>query len=280
MIKPNALVLYGDGINCDAETAWALNLAGFEATRIHTSEILESPGKLLASQLLALPGGFAFGDEIASGKVLAIKLKEKLKDFLYDYIDKGNVVLGICNGFQVLTQLGILPESTSNARRSVSLCANSTGKFINRWVKLEASSAAKSAFFAGIDECHLPIRHGEGRLAIAEDQGSETAEMVKHRGVLRYSEDVNGSFDRIAALTNDQGNVLGLMPHPEAFVRWTQHPAWTSQGAMKSGLPQSLSEAAKMPGAPGQLRITATSEAELPHGLTILKNAAKIVGGR
>lgn len=249
MSKPSAIVIYGDGINCDAETAWALDQAGFTATRVHTSEILESPEKLSSAKLLALPGGFAFGDEIASGKVLAIKLKEKLKDVLYNYIEQGNLVIGICNGFQVLVQLGILPNSKADAERSVSLCANSSGKFINRWVKLETSGAGKSPFFEGLDECQLPIRHGEGRLVVGTNQSSATHELVKKHGVLRYAEDVNGSFDRIAALTNDRGNVMGLMPHPEAFIRWTQHPAWTSLG------PQT----------------------DTPHGLTILKNAAKLV---
>src|SRR5438132_1449495 len=117
MIKPKAFVLHGDGINCDLETVWALNLAGFVPTRLHTSEILETPRKLLTSQLVALPGGFAFGDEIASGKVLAIKLKEKLKEVLFDYIERGSLVLGICNGFQVLVQLGLLPNSKPNAPR-------------------------------------------------------------------------------------------------------------------------------------------------------------------
>lgn len=273
MSKPLALVLYGDGINCDAETAFALDLAGFEAKRIHTSEILESPGKLNSAKMLALPGGFAYGDEIASGKVLAIKLKEKLKDVLYTYIERGNLVLGICNGFQVLVQMGILPKSEATAERSVSLGANSSGKFINRWVKLEPSPAAKSPYFAGMTECHLPIRHGEGRLQIAQPETPAAVELVKQRGVLRYSEDVNGSFDRIAALTNEKGNVLGLMPHPEAFVRWTQHPAWTRPGAPASGRPAPAQDKPS----PHELRICAHTPADVPHGLAILKNAAQLV---
>lgn len=272
MSKPKALVLYGDGINCDAETAFALNLAGFEATRMHTSELLETPGRLLNARLLALPGGFAFGDEIASGKVLAIKLKEKLKDVLYGYIDKGNLVLGICNGFQVLVQLGILPDSTADAKRSVSLCGNSGGKFINRWVRLEATPESRSSFLAGLDDVHLPIRHGEGRLMVAEDDTDAVKQRVKQHGVLRYGEDVNGSFDRIAGLINEQGNVFGLMPHPEAFVRWTQHPAWTRPGAPTSGRPADPSQLRK--DQPGELRIAARSTDDVPHGLKILQNAA------
>jgi phosphoribosylformylglycinamidine synthase len=270
--KPNALVLYGDGINCDAETAFALEVAGFEAHRIHTSEILESPGKLMSAQMLALPGGFTYGDEIASGKVLAIKLKEKLKDVLCTYVERGNLVLGICNGFQVLVQMGILPNSEPTAERSVSLCANSSGKFINRWVKLEPSTSV-SPYFAGMGDCHLPIRHGEGRLVVAQTDCAATVSLVKERAVLRYSEDVNGSFDRIAALTNEKGNVLGLMPHPEAFIRWTQHPSWTRPGAPLSGRPAPAHDQPHS----GELRVSARNASDLPHGLAILKNAAQLV---
>jgi len=264
MIKPKAFVLYGDGINCDAETTWALNLAGFVPSRIHTSEILDTPRKLLTAQMLALPGGFSFGDEIASGKILALKVREKLKDVLFDYIERGSLVLGICNGFQVLVQLGLLPSSKQNAPRQVSLCHNTSGKFINKWVELETSPFNTSFFFEGLTTIHLPIRHGEGRLAVAPDVNTPTVEQIKKRAVLRYSEDINGSFDRIAALTNEKGNVLGLMPHPEAFVRWSQHPAWTL-----SKYPTRSEKAG--------IKVTISPAFGVPHGLSILMNAAKAV---
>ncbi|HEY9791088.1 MAG TPA: phosphoribosylformylglycinamidine synthase subunit PurQ [Candidatus Obscuribacterales bacterium] len=264
MIKPKAFVLCGDGINCDAETIWALNQAGFVPTRVHTSEILETPRKLMTAQLLALPGGFSFGDEIASGKVLALKLKEKLKDVLYDYIERGSLVLGICNGFQVLTQLGLLPNSKPSAPRTVSLTHNNSGKFINKWVELEISPFSSSTFFEGLTTIHLPVRHGEGRLVLDAEASPQTIEQVKKRAVLRYAEDINGSYDRIAALTNERGNVLGLMPHPEAFVRWSQHPAWTL-----SKFPTRSEKAG--------LKVTVSPAFGIPHGLSILMNAAKAV---
>jgi phosphoribosylformylglycinamidine synthase subunit PurQ / glutaminase len=264
VIKPKAFVLYGDGINCDAETVWALNLAGFIPSRVHTSEILETPRKLMTAQLLALPGGFSFGDEIASGKILALKLKEKLKEVLFDYIERGSLVLGICNGFQVLVQLGLLPNSKQNAPRTVSLCHNVSGKFINKWVELEISPFSSSFFFEGLTTIHLPIRHGEGRLSLAADASALICDQVRRQAVLRYAEDVNGSFDRIAALTNERGNVLGLMPHPEAFVRWTQHPAWTL-----SKYPTRSEKAG--------LKVTVSPAFGIPHGLSILMNAAKAV---
>lgn len=224
MSAPKALVLCGDGINCDFETAYALQLAGFAAERMHNSDLLGSPERIFDYKLLALPGGFSFGDEIASGKVLALKLKNKLKHVLYDFTANGNLVIGICNGFQILVQLGLLPDSGADATRSVSLCHNSSGRFMNKWVSLDVSTKP-GPFFTGLTRLDLPVRHGEGRLALAQDATESTKEQVKVGAPLRYSKDINGSFDRIAALTNQSSNVLGLMPHPEAFVRWNQHPS-------------------------------------------------------
>lgn len=228
MNQPKALVINGDGINCDNEAAWALELAGFQARKLHTSELLESPQQILSAEMLAIPGGFSYGDEIASGKVLAIKLEGKLIDVLHKFVEKGHLLFGICNGFQVLVQMGLLPFSESGSTRVVSLTRNAQGRFLNRWVKLIVDKNAPCTFFEGLDEFELPVRHGEGRLALepAFDQ-AQNEKIVKAHAALRYGEDVNGSFDSIAALTNSKGNVLGMMPHPEAFVRWTQHPHWT-----------------------------------------------------
>jgi phosphoribosylformylglycinamidine synthase subunit PurQ / glutaminase len=264
MIKPKAFVLYGDGIAGDVETVWALNLAGFVPTRLHTSELLETPRKLLTAQLLALPGGDTFGGEIAGGRVLALKLRDKLKEALCDFIERDSLVLGISNGFQVLIQLGLLPSSKPNAPRLVALRQNISGRFINKWVELEVSPFTTSLFFEGLTTIHLPIRHAQGRLMLAPDRELAMVEFIKKRAVLRYGEDVNGSFDRIAALTNEKGNVLGLMPHPEAFVRWSQHPAWTL-----SKYPTRSEKAG--------LRVTVSPAFGVPHGLSILMNAARAV---
>ncbi len=258
--KPKALVIYGDGINCENETAYALNLAGFESERLHCIDVLNSPEQLKSAQLIAFPGGFSFGDEIASGKVLAIKLKEKLQDALHSYIDKGNLVVGICNGFQILVQLQILPDSSKNADRSVSLCHNSGGKFINKWVKLEVNESSR--FFRGLKSIHLPIRHGEGKLTLSTDSPDKLEDTVKQQAPLRYSQDINGSFDQIAALVNETDNVMGLMPHPEAFVRWNQHPNW---GQLQYG------------SSAGPLALDKDAINSTPHGLQILKNAAAML---
>jgi phosphoribosylformylglycinamidine synthase subunit PurQ / glutaminase len=248
MTNPTAIVLAGDGINCDTETEYALELAGFSAARMHISQLLESKDALNECRLLALPGGFSFGDEIASGKVLSIKLKHTLRDQLYQFVEAGKLVIGICNGFQVLTQMGLLPFSEAGAERVVTLTHNSGGRFINRWVEMRVKSQS-SAFFDSLNEVSLPIRHGEGRLLIGS-KDANAAKQVKQHAPLRYVDDVNGSYDRIAALVNTRGNVLGLMPHPEAFVRWTQHP---DSGRF------------------------ANSSAQ-PHGLVILKNARRLCG--
>ncbi|HEY9676889.1 MAG TPA: phosphoribosylformylglycinamidine synthase subunit PurQ [Drouetiella sp.] len=259
MQKPVAIVLCGDGINCDAETSWALSLSGFEPSPVHVSDLLTNPGTLEQSQMLVIPGGFSYGDEIASGKVLALKLKERLRDALYSYIDKGNLVMGICNGFQVLVQLGLLPFSGENDPRIVSLVRNTQMRFVNKWVRLQVFPDVNHRFFTSLREIELPIRHGEGRLALEplEAEAIESVEQtVRRLAPLRYVDEINGSFDKIAALSNPAGNVLGLMPHPEAFVRWTQNPAWTQRQIAIKHFDRSQ------------------AIAEIPHGLAIFSNAA------
>ncbi len=235
-MKPTAIVLTGDGINCGDETSFALQIAGFDPLLTHTSDLLSNPKLLKDAKLLALPGGFSFGDEIASGKVLAIKLEAALKDSLKEFVDEGKLVIGICNGFQCLVQMGLLPESEKDGVRLASLARNNGKKFINRWVQLSVDSKVSCPWLEGLTEFDLPIRHGEGRLSPAKD----SEEAVKKQAPLRYSLEVNGSFDRISGLTNSKGNVFGLMPHPEAFVRWTQHPSWTRLTSLPDKAPPGL----------------------------------------
>ena len=226
----------GDGINCGDETSFALQLAGFDPLLTHTSDLLGNPKLLKDAQLLALPGGFSFGDEIASGKVLAIKLEAALKESLKEFVSEGKLVIGICNGFQCLVQMGLLPETQEDGVRLASLSRNSGKKFINRWVQLSVDSKVSCPWLEGLTEFDLPIRHGEGRLSPAKD----SEDSVKKQAPLRYSIEINGSFDRISGLTNAKGNVFGLMPHPEAFVRWTQHPSWTRLTTLPEKSPPGL----------------------------------------
>lgn len=242
MAKPKALVLSGDGINCENETCFALELADFEALPVHNFELLENPSRLKDTGALVIPGGFSYGDEIASGKVLALKLKDKLKSALVEFIERGRLVIGICNGFQVLTQLGLLPDA--GEKRVGTLIRNREARFINKWVKLSVANPG-SPFFEDLDTFELPIRHGEGQLFVSDEA------LARKQAALKYVEDINGSFERIAGVTNTRGNVLGLMPHPEAFVRSTQHPDWC--------------------------RRAQGGETVEPAGLKIFKNARKVV---
>lgn len=265
---PQALIICGDGINCEFETEYGFDLAGFSSKRIHCTDLLANPAALNDAKALIFPGGFSFGDEIASGKVLAIKLREKLQDLLHDFIDRGNLVIGICNGFQILVQLGILPNSDRGAERTVSLCHNSSGRFINRWVSMEVRDESKSQFFKGLKTIHLPMRHGEGKLTMAGEIEDQIRDMIKNRAPLRYQTDVNGSFEQIAALVNEKGNVLGLMPHPEAFVNWSQHPAWAQLRYNDVDSTDAI----------GMRFVLSKSDTQTtPHGLQILQNAAAML---
>lgn len=223
MIK--TLVLTGDGINCEAETAFALAQAGAQPQIMHINTLIASPKQLADYQILALPGGFSFGDEVSSGKILAIKMKYALGDVLKSFIEQDRIVIGICNGFQALVKLGILPRSDIYAQQ-VTLTHNRQKRFINRWVSVKAPGGP--VFFDNLEAFMLPIRHGEGRLMVPQAMEAQMGFALEPHIALQYQEDVNGSFQQIAALVNERGNVLGMMPHPEAFVRWTQHPAWTT----------------------------------------------------
>lgn len=221
------LVLMGDGINCEDETAYALSLVGIEPVKVHINDLIAHPEQLLNFGLLVLPGGFSFGDEVSSGKVLSIKLRYGLGEHLTTFITKGNLVLGICNGFQALVKLGLLPiepnKKDLSLEPTVTLTHNQQGQFMNRWVWL--TGIQQHPWLKGLERFMLPIRHGEGRLMLHPELSFESLEP---HIALRYEEDVNGSVDRVAALCHPAGNVFGLMPHPEAFVRPQQHPAWTS----------------------------------------------------
>jgi phosphoribosylformylglycinamidine synthase len=262
--NPKALVLAGDGINCEVESQFALNQTGFDASLVHVSTLLDQPKMLNQFKMLVIPGGFAFGDEIASGKVLALKLEAKLNDLLKTFIDGDSLLLAICNGFQVIVQLGLLPESPKPGVRIASLAHNIPNRFLNRWVSMKVNEKADSWFLKGLTRVDLPIRHGEGRLAVEAGQ----TEFVKSLACLNYEEDLTGSFDCIAGLTNRRGNVLGLMPHPEAFVRWTQHPSWTT----------SRENARIFKSKDSSQTAVIESPRTLPDGLAIFQNARRALG--
>ena len=237
--RPKALVLYGYGLNCDYETAFALNKAGAEAVRVHTTDLLEDPDILWNYHLLAVPGGFSWGDEHGAGVILALRLKLALGSALQEFIAAGRLVIGICNGFQVLVNLGLLPGLAGRAgERLAALLPNDCGNFRDAWVHLKVTPSP-CVFTRGLAHLELPIRHGEGKFYAAEEVLSE----IKARGQIalkyasadgaeaagRFPDNPNGSLLDIAGLTDASGRVLGLMPHPEAHVSSLQHPTWTRE---------------------------------------------------
>lgn len=229
MKKPKALVLTGDGINCEVETAQAFELVGFESQIRHLNDLISD--RLTMDQLslrysvIAIPGGFSFGDDLGSGKVLAIKMQKGLGWDLNTFVGRGGLVLGVCNGFQALIKMGVFSKD-------LSITQNNHGRFINTWVKLNPIGS-KCVWLKGVGALDLPIRHGEGRLVISTSRHKEVVARLERHGMacLKYESDPNGSEMQIAGLCDPSGRIFGLMPHPEAFVRWNAHPDWTGAAA-------------------------------------------------
>jgi phosphoribosylformylglycinamidine synthase len=230
--------MYGYGLNCDWETQFALNQAGAEAVRVHTSDLLAQPAMLWDYHLLAVPGGFSWGDEHGAGVILALRLKLALGQALQEFVQAGRLVIAICNGFQVLVNLGLLPNLPGReGERLVALIPNDCGNFRDAWVSLKANPASPCIFTRGLDALELPIRHGEGKFyadaAILKDlanNGQIALQYALPTGALaqgRFPENPNGSALDIAGICDATGLVLGLMPHPEAHISPFQHPAWT-----------------------------------------------------
>ncbi len=226
-VKTRALILAGDGINCERETAQAFQTAGFDAEIHHINDLIREGWSTdtLASRyrVVALPGGFSFGDHLTSGKILALKIQHGLKWDFAHYASKGGLVLGVCNGFQTLIRGGVFG-------RTLSITSNTSGKFLNQWVTV-APTGTRSVWLKGMGSVTLPVRHGEGRVVFAQNSRIETLTKMERQGMmcLKYDITPNGSQENLAGLCDPTGRILGLMPHPEAFLRWTAHPNWTAQ---------------------------------------------------
>lgn len=220
-----ALVLTGDGINCEEETAQALRAAGFQAEIRHLNDLISermSPDSLAQEYAaLAIPGGFSFGDDLSSGKVLALKIQHGLKWNLPVYAERGGLIIGICNGFQALIRLGVFSKE-------ISITNNVQGKFLNTWARV-IPRPSRSIWLKGLGTLDLPIRHGEGRIIFSKTSKVETLSKFHRLGMicLTYETNPNGSEESIAGLCDPSGRILGLMPHPEAYLRWTSNPEWT-----------------------------------------------------
>jgi phosphoribosylformylglycinamidine synthase len=218
--------LAGYGFNADAELCEAFRLAGAEVERVQLSDLLTKPEAFDHAAILAFPGGFSFGDHLGSGKVVALLFRRYLDGKLRRFISSGGLVIGICNGFQVLTKLGILPGgSDSVSRREVTLIRNESGRFIDDWVDVRFERTSACLWTRGLADRMLPVRHGEGRF-VTKDEA--TLDRLESEGLvaLRYAADSNpnGSARDIAGICDSSGRVFGLMPHPEAFLVPENHP--------------------------------------------------------
>ena len=241
-----AIVLTGFGINCDYETQTALRRAGAQAERIHLNDVIDRPSLLKGYQILAIPGGFSFGDDVASGKILANRLRYKLGAQIQDFIADGKLMIGICNGFQVMVKMGVLPLFDGGFVQDVTLTNNDSGRFEDRWVRLKTDPASRCVWLKGIGQIELPIRHGEGKFIPRDEQvlrrlqanGQVAARYCRADGALaggEYPINPNGAIDDIAGICDPSGRVFGLMPHPEAHVDGTNHPRWTREALPEEG---------------------------------------------
>lgn len=241
-----ALVLTGFGINCDHETANALERAGATAMRVHLNDLIDRPTLLDKTHIFAVPGGFSFGDDIASGKILANRLRYRLGGPLRGFVAAGKLVIGICNGFQVLVKMGMLPIANGAFQQTVTLTHNDSGRFENRWVHLVTVPDTRCVWLKDVGRLELPVRHGEGKF-IPQDGATMNALRDNGQIALRYCHhdgmpargsfpaNPNGSADDVAGICDATGRVLGLMPHPEAFVDRTNHPRWTREQIPEEG---------------------------------------------
>ncbi len=235
--KPQIIILSGYGLNCEEETKFAFELSGGVGDIVHINDLIEKPSILSKYDIMAFPGGFSFGDDTGSGKAYANKLKNHLGPVIKKFLTRNTLVIGICNGFQILTQLELLPGA---------LTFNKDARYIDRWVDVKA--IGDSPWLKGISEISLPIAHGEGNYVISQ---KEMAELKKNKQIAftyidgpmsafqHMSANPNGAMDDVAGVLGYEGRVLGMMPHPERAITITQFPNWyiKKEEALRKGIP-------------------------------------------
>ncbi len=256
MAQPiRALVFSGNGINCEDEMAQACKLAGAQVDIVHLNQFFYQGLELERYHLINFPGGFLDGDDLGSAKACAIRLEQMickksglpLLELLVRFVNNGGLIIGVCNGFQLLVKLGLLPALDGNYGQKVcTLTVNDSGRFEDRWVNLIVNSQTKSPFVANLEQLYLPVRHGEGKFLTA-DSNTLKRLVSANQVVLRYADkdfqvtqkypdNPNGSPDAIAAICDGSGQIFGLMPHPEAFLHPCNHPRWTREKVEEDSL--------------------------------------------
>ncbi len=253
MPQPRVLILRAPGTNCDGETAHAFGVAGGRCDSLHINRLLEQPGLLTGYQILCLPGGFSYGDDIASGKILANQIRHHLADPIREFCDADKLILGVCNGFQILLKSGILLADDDRGPIAT-LAWNVSGRFEDRWTRLRVEGS-NCVFLRGIETMYLPVAHGEGRfvarspVVLDELDGSGQmplryaahqlvalgSTMSKSTGPVPYPDNPNGAERDVAGVCDATGRIFGLMPHPERHIDPTQHPRWTRGEAKTPG---------------------------------------------
>jgi phosphoribosylformylglycinamidine synthase len=231
--RARVLILRTGGTNCDMETQYAFELVGAKVDLVHINQLIRDKRKLQNYSVLVFPGGFTYGDDISAGKILANEIKFRLQEEIDRFVEGGRLVLGICNGFQVLTKLGLLPWGKIG-EQVVTLTNNVSGAFQCEWVNLKVEESP-CVFTQGMEDFELPIAHAEGRFVADKEIISKL--FMNKQVVIRYKNyNPNGSIEGIAGICDPSGRIFGLMPHPERFIFKTQHPQWTSEECYPQGL--------------------------------------------
>ena len=254
MAKPNVLILRAPGTNCDQETAFAFEKAGAATELLHVNRLLENPALFKRFQILCIPGGFSYGDDVAAGRILANQMEHHLAEEMARFKDDDKLILGICNGFQVLLKSGVLlqpiTDQSTQRRAAATLTWNDSARFDDRWVEL-AVDGHKCVFLKDIQRMYLPVAHAEGKF-VARDADALARLEADGQLVLRYRpldgavkgglsdavpypDNPNGSQSNVAGVCDPSGRVLGLMPHPERHIHCTHHPRWTRRETTTTG---------------------------------------------